>query len=261
MSPAELVKLAEVKGLAAVALTDHNTSKGLPEFMSAAEQSGVIGVPGCEFSTDYDGTELHIVGLFFPKESWSEIEDYVELAKMAKRNSNRKLIEALQADGYDVSYEEAAALTDSDTFNRAHVARVLLAKGQIESVADAFNTILKEGNGYYVAAKRLSALLTIRFIKSYGGVAVLAHPFLNLDYDGLLRFLPLAKDEGLDAIETLYSTFDEATTGKAFELASMFDLKMSGGSDFHGAAKPDIDLGTGRGNLRVPFEFYEALKP
>ncbi len=260
-SPAQLVRMAEEKGLSALALTDHNTSKGLREFVDAGEKSGVIVVPGCEFSTDFEGTELHVVGLFFKEESWSEIEDYVELAKIAKRNSNRKLIEALRADGYDVTYEEAASLTDADTFNRTHVARILVAKGQLESVASGFQTILKEGNGYYVPARRLGAYLTIRFIKSYGGVAVLAHPFLNLSYDRLLDFLPVAKAEGLDAIETLYSTFDEETTARAFELAGRFDLKPSGGSDFHGIAKPDIKLGSGRGNLSVPFEFYEALRP
>lgn len=260
-SPAELVRLAEEAGLSAIALTDHNTSKGLAQFMAAGEDSEVITVAGCEFSTGYEGTELHIVGLFFPKSAWSEIEDYVELMSIAKRNSNKKLIEALQGAGYDITYDEVAAMTDADEFNRAHVARLLVAKGYFEKTADVFDNILRVEHGYYTPPQRLSALATVRFIKTYGGVAVLAHPFLNLDYDGLLDFLPKAKEAGLDAIETRYSTFDGETTAKAIELAEKFGLKQSGGSDFHGAAKPDISVGSGRGNLQVPFEFYENLKP
>ncbi len=261
LSPTQLVRLAEESGLSAIALTDHNTSKGLSEFMEAGKNSSVITVPGCEFSTDYRGNELHIVGLFLGEETWPEIEDYVELMHIAKRHSNRKLIEALRRDGYDVTYEEAAALTDAEEFNRAHVARVLAAKGQVKSVKDAFENLLKDGAGYYTPPKRISAVTTVKFIKSYGGVAVLAHPFLNLDLDGLLAFLPEAKEAGLDAIETIYTEFDEETTSRAVSLAERFGLKQSGGSDFHGAAKPDIFLGRGYGAMSVPFEFYEKLVP
>ena len=264
LSPTELVRRAKEQGFAALALTDHNTSAGLSEFMNAGEKYGLTTVAGCEFSTDYESAgvrkELHIVGLFFPRESWSQIEDHVDIMRLAKLSSNRKLINALRADGYDVSFEEAASLTDAETFNRAHVARVLVAKGQIGSVREAFDTILKEGNGYYVPAHRLGAITTIKFIKSYGGVAVLAHPFLNLSYEELEIFLPLGKAAGLDAMETLYSEFDFETTLRAKELAVRFGLLESGGSDFHGEAKPHIALGTGKGDLAVPIDFYETLK-
>ena len=259
-SPAEIVRLAEAAGLSAVALTDHNTARGLKEFMKAGEKSSVITVPGCEFSTEYNGTELHIVGLFFPEKTWVEIEDFVELMQLAKKNSNVKLIFALQKAGYDVTYEEIAATTDAHEFNRAHVARVMVKKGYVKSVKDAFATVLSEKAGFYVPPKRLSAVAAIRFIKDYGARAILAHPFLNLDYDGLLEFLPKAKAAGLDAIETRYSKFDAEQTRQATELAGKLGLLQSGGSDFHGATKPDISIGTGTGELTVPFEFYEKLK-
>ena len=260
MTPTDIVKLAEQQGLSALALTDHNTSKGLAEFINAGKGSSVETVAGCEFSTDYEGTELHIVGLFMPESAWKEIEDYVELMHMAKRNSNIKLIERLCAAGFDITYDEVAKTTDADEFNRAHVARVLAEKGYAKSVQDAFDKILKESCGYYVPPKRLGALATIRFIKANSGTAVFAHPFLNMNYEQLVEFLPKAKEAGLDAMETLYSKYDEQTTLKAKELAKRFGLKESGGSDFHGKAKPDISLGTGRGNLKVPYEFYENLK-
>ena len=259
-TPTQLVKLAEKRSIAAVALTDHNTSLGLEEFMEAGRSSDVITVPGCEFSTEWKGKEVHIVGLFFAKKYWDEVDDFVELMKLAKRNSNTKMIDALNKAGYDVSFEEASALTKGEDFNRAHVARVLLAKGYVRSVADAFATILKEGNGFYVPAKKLTSVATIRFIKTFGATAIIAHPLLNLTYSEMQEFLPQAKEAGLDAIETHYTEFDEEMMNSAQVLARRFDLKESGGSDFHGDTKPGIMMGTGRGNLFVPYSFYENMR-
>lgn len=259
LSPAEIVAKAEEIGLGAVALTDHNTSKGLSEFMEAGKHSSVITVPGCEFSTETNGREIHIVGLFFKEEVWPEIEDFVDIMRIAKKRSNEKLVEALRADGYDVSCEEAIKLTGGYTFNRSHVGRILVDKGYFTSMKDAFDHVLSEGQGYYDPPKRLGSLSTIRFIRMYGAVAVLAHPFLDFSYEELLDFLPLAKEAGLDAMETDYSLFDEETTAMARELAERFGLKRSGGSDFHGEAKKNISLGTGTGNLRVPFGYCVKL--
>ena len=138
LTPTEIVALAKQQGLSAVALTDHNTTKGLAEFMQAGESAGLETVAGCEFSTEIDGSELHILGLFMPQETWVEIEDYVELLHMAKHHSNEKLIERLCEGGYGITYEEIAALTDADEFNRAHVARALVARGYASSVEEAF---------------------------------------------------------------------------------------------------------------------------
>ena len=200
------------------------------------------------------------MGLFFDKSRWVEVEDYVELLNIAKKNSNTKLIDNLKNAGYEITYEEVASTTDAEEFNRAHVARVLVSKGYADTMDDAFRNILSEKHGYYVPPRRLGAIATIIFIKDNGGTAILAHPFLNLNYEELERFLPEAKEAGLDAMETLYSKFDEETTKKAKELARRFGLLESGGSDFHGANKPEIQLGTGMGNLQIPIEFYEKLK-
>lgn len=258
-TPGEILDLADELKLGAVALTDHNTSRGLKSFVEDAKNHKVIAVPGCEFSTDFLGTELHIVGLFMPNDTWYDIESYVSLMRDRKVGSNHQLIERLNKAGYDITFDEVAASTSADTFNRAHVAAVLMKKGYVESVAMAFKTILSEEAGYYIPAKRLDSLGTVRFIKDCGGAAVLAHPFLNLDENGLKNFLGMAKDYGLDAIETRYSKFDKETTKRAQEIAEEFGILQSGGSDFHGANKPDISLGTGMGDLCVPFEFYEAL--
>lgn len=258
LTPKELVKLAETQGLSALALTDHNTSKGLKQFMEAGKDSSVITVPGCEFTTEWNKKEIHIVGLFFKEEAWGEIEDFLELSHIAKINSNKTLINNLNKAGYDITEEEAASLTSGD-YNRSHVARVLMDKGYVKSVKEAFDTLLKEGLGFYYPAKRMIPSAVIHFIKIYGATAIMAHPLLNLTPQELDIFLPEAKEAGLDAIETLYTEFDESMTRTAVDLANRHGLKQSGGSDFHGTSKPDIYLGTGRGNLFVPYDFYEDM--
>ena len=118
---------------------------------------------------------------------------------------------------------------------------------------------LSEKCGYFHPPKRLDALETIGFIKSIGAVTVLAHPFLNLDEQGLREFLPKAVARGLDAMEVYYPKFSPEQTVLAERLAAEFGLLPSGGSDFHGANKPDIHLGTGRNNLEVSCELLDAL--
>ncbi|MDO4415761.1 MAG: PHP domain-containing protein [Erysipelotrichaceae bacterium] len=258
LTPTELVRLAEEKDLYALALTDHNTAGGLKEFMEAGRHSNVITVPGCEFTTEWHQKEIHIVGLFFQEKAWPEIEDFLELVHIAKINSNHALIDNLNKAGFDITFAEAQALTSGD-INRAHIARVLLNKGYVESVAEAFATVLKEGNGFYFPAKRITSIAAIRFIKTFGATAIMAHPLLNLTPEEMLEFLPEAKAAGLDAIETHYTEFDEEMTKTAVSLAEQFGLKQSGGSDFHGKAKPGIELGSGRGSLFVPYEFYEDM--
>ena len=259
MSPTELIKLAEERGISALALTDHNTSKGLAEFTEAGRGSRVITVPGCEFSTEWNNIEIHIVGLFFHRECWSEIEDFLELAQIAKHNSNMSMIENLNKAGYKIDAQEAYALTDGE-FNRAHVARVLMAKGYVASVDEAFKTLLKPGGGFYTPARRITAAAAIRFIKTYGAAAVMAHGLLSMSAEQMREFLPEAKNAGLDAIETRYSEYDEKDIATSVSFCEEFGLLQSGGSDFHGGTKPDIALGTGKGSLFVPYEFYENLR-
>ena len=260
LTPTELVSLAEKQGLSALALTDHNTSKGLAKFIEAGKNSSVEPIAGCEFSTDWEGHELHIVGLFFDESKWAEVEDYVELLNIAKKNSNIRLIKSLNNAGYEITYDEVASSTNANEFNRAHVAKVLVSKGYAASMNDAFKNILSESIGHYIPPKRLGAITTVKFIKHNGAAAILAHPFLNLNYEELEKFLPEAKVAGLDGIETFYSKFSEEETRLAKELAKRFDLYESGGSDFHGSNKPDIQLGSGRGNLEIPYEILENLK-
>lgn len=260
-TPEYLVEQAEKLGLAAIALCDHNTIAGLPDFFAAAKGKQVRAVPGIEFSTDYQGTELHILGLFLPENSYDAVTALLNDTLKKKEENNRLLVKKLNEAGYDLDYEKIAAATPKGHVNRAHIAGELTRKGYTASVKEAFRTLLSEQAGFYQRAPQPRAVDVIRFIKSIGATAVLAHPFLNLDETRLRQFLPLAVDAGLDAMETVYVDYDEQTTKTAKAVAKDFGLKESGGSDFHGKAKPDIFLGVGRGNLRVSAAFLSKLQP
>lgn len=258
LTPAQLLRAAEKAGVTAVALCDHNTVAGLPEFMAAA--GTVEAVPGVEFSANYQGKELHILALFLPRESWAAVDSRLAQLHRDKEVSNRALVAALQAGGYAITYEEVTAMAGGGWINRAHVAQVLTRKGYTGSVREAFRTLLNRHGGFYVPPKLPDALETIAFIKDQGAVAVLAHPLLSLDAAQLRTFLPLAKAAGLDAMETMYPLFDAAATQMLKKLAKEFCLLESGGSDFHGDAKPDIRIGVGRGTLAVPDAVLEQLR-
>lgn len=259
-TPTRLLELAQERGLAAIALTDHNTVTGLPEFLKAAEGKTVRAVAGTEFSTDYKGTELHILGLFLKPEHFDAITDLLEDYRRRKDQSNRDLVEKLNAAGYEIDYDEIKASTPKGQVNRALIAAELTRKGYTESIQAAFKQLLSPKRGYYTPPERLSPFEIIRFIKSMGAVAVLAHPFLNLDEAELREFLTQAVPCGLDGMETQYSTYDEQTTVLAQEIAEEFGLLHSGGSDYHGGNKPHIQMGIGQGNLAVPYGRMTALE-
>lgn len=258
-TPAQLIAAAEKLGLSAVALCDHNTVAGLPDFLSAGENSAVEAVPGVEFSTDHAGTELHILALYLNEAYFGAVTALLEDFRIRKERSNEDLVAALRSAGMEIGYEAVKA-NAGGYINRAHIAAELTRLGYTASIQDAFKRLLAPGAGFYTPPKRLDAYDAIRFIKSVGAVAVLAHPFLNLDEEGLRAFLPEAAACGLDAMEVFYPKFSDAETALAGALAGEFGLLVSGGSDFHGANKPDIALGTGRGTLRVPGAVAEALR-
>ena len=257
LTPAQLIKLAEETGLAAVALCDHNTAAGLPEFVEAAQGSAVEAVSGIEFSTEYRGMELHILGLFIQEQYYEAVNELLSEALEQKKQSNVSLVEKLKEHGLDVTYEAIVAETGG-TVNRAVIGAYLVRHGCCCSMEEAFDKWLNLDRGFYVPPKRPDAFEVIRFIKSIGAVAVLAHPFLNLNEKQLREFLEQAEE--LDGMEVYYSKFTEDQTALAEKIAEEFGLVKSGGSDFHGSNKPDIQIGTGYGTLEVPIQSLEELK-
>lgn len=258
--PAEIIEQAEKIGLSAVALTDHNTVAGLPSFFEAANGKNVEAIGGVELSTDFEDVELHIVGLFIEERHFEAIEGLVAELKLRKEESNLLLVQALNGAGYAIDYEEIKSRTPKKHINRAHFASALLEKGYVQSIPEAFDTLLSKTGGYYTQPKRLDVFETIAFLKKIGCVSVLAHPFQELDEEGVRRFLTLAKPYGLDGMETEYAKYDAETVKKAKAIAKEFNVKESGGSDFHGERRKGTYIGIGQGNLRVPMAFVETLR-
>lgn len=258
-TPAELIALAKDAGLSAIALTDHNTVSGISAFLEAGKGSGIVVVPGIEVSSDFLGTELHIVGLFKTLDHLAQVEAYVSDYLVRKDKSNVDLCNNLCAAGYVVSYDEIKAATPDGVVNRALIAAALMKKGYVGSIKQAFATLLSKKGGYYHEPQKLDAYEVIQKLCEFDAIPILAHSFLSMDEDMLRAFLPRAKQAGLVGMETDYVTYDAATTERARAIAAEFDLLPSGGSDFHGTNKPDIRIGIGKGSLAVPMAYYEAL--
>lgn len=261
VSPGELVRLAERTGLSAVALCDHNTLAGLPEFVQAGKTSPVETVCGIEISTDYGDTELHILGLFVRPEHWDTINHWLQDALARKDASNRELVQALNRAGIVMDYDCLKASAKNGFVNRPVIGAELTRLGVTVSVKDAFDRYLHPRHGFYVPPKRPDSLETIRFLKNLGIVSVLAHPMLNLDTDSLRQFLSCAVKDGLVGMETMYPKYTAEQTAISRQLAAHFGLAESGGSDFHGKNKPETLLGSGiSGNLSVPETVLAILR-
>ncbi len=260
LTPAELAVAAKEAGLSAIALTDHNTVAGLPAFIKACEDLSIEAVPGVEISTEYEGIELHILGLYIPEDAFECVEDYVAGYNIRKEQSNRDLVARLNEAGYHIDYDEIAGATPDGHINRAHIAKALMDHGYVDSVKVAFSTLLKEGKGYYIPPERIHATDAVAFLKSIGAVPVWAHPFLQMNEDGARKFLSEAVPLGLIGMETRYSLYTAETEATADRLVKEFNILPGGGSDFHGEVKPDIKLGVGKGNLEIPLAFARDLR-
>lgn len=259
-TPAQIIELAEAAGLSAVALCDHNTVAGLPDFFEAAQGREIEAVGGIELSTEYKGKDLHIVGLYIRPEYYEGITERMEETNRRKLESNRSLINALSALGYVLDYEELSAQHPGGNINRAHIAAAMKEKGYISSIEEAFSGVLSDEGGVYQPPKRIDTMEAISYLKSIGAVAVLAHAFYDFTEQELEEFLPLAKAAGLDGMETLYSSFDAEQRKAAARIAEKYGMLPSGGSDFHGDNKPDICIGRGKGDLFVPISFLEGIR-
>ncbi len=259
LTPTELYLRAERLGLDAIALTDHNSSSGLCEFLNAARGGQVRAIAGVEFSTDHLGHDLHIIALDLDIKYFPVVTDMMDEYQRLKTESNIELVRKLRAGGYDISYEELVRERGDGKINRGIIGTALVDKGYFSSVPESFEKVLGFDRGFYTPPRRISSLDAIRLIKSWGAIAIWAHPFLNFNEEQVRKFLELALPCGLDAMEVFYPTYDELTTSLALSLTREYGILPSGGSDFHGKVKPDIELGVGRGDLNIPISVLDDL--
>lgn len=289
-TPAQLVDYAMEKGLAAFALTDHDTVDGLEEAVSYAEslrQKSDAGtrkqqeakpgsrtgadphceipcvpevIPGIELSTEYQGQDVHIVGLYIDyhnKAFISKLQEFVD----SRTVRNHKMCRLLQEAGIDVTYEALLREFPDSVITRAHYAKYMLNRGYVKSIKEAFDRYVGDHCPCYVPREKVTPVQAVKLILEAGGIPVLAHPILYHMSDARLDALTAElKDAGLIGIEAVYSTYKPCEERQIRTLAAKYGLCISGGSDFHGGNKPGLDLGTGYGRLFVPFSVLEELK-
>ena len=257
-TPVELVAMAKELDLI-IALTDHNTVTGLPEFLAEAERLGVIAIGGTELSTVYHGEEFHLLGLFIDPEKYGEVEELCREYHILKEESNIDLVNRLRKAGYSIDYASIKARNVKGNVNRAHIAAELIEAGYFGSVSEAFDRLLDEKCGYYIPPRRLELTDAIGFLTEIGALPILAHPLKDIDGDRLREMLPEIIEAGLVGMETMHSSYSDEKIALSKVIAADFGLLESGGSDYHGSNKPGVKLMVGKGNLNIPASIYYKL--
>jgi len=261
LTPTELVQAAKAAGLQALALTDHDTVQGLPELMEAGQAFDLEVIAGVELTVRSDLGSMDILGFWVPT-GQSGLTQALEYLNRQRLERNQEIASRLQGLGLDVTYEEIAAKAGEGTIGRPHIAQVLQDKGYVKTVQEAFDKFLATGGKAYMPKIVLSPEKAIALLKAEGATVCLAHPkiYRRLDAASLEGFLTRMKPLGLEGIEARYSEHTPEETRAYENLAKRLGLVTCGGSDFHGAIKPDIRLGKGRGDLFVPYSVLEGLK-
>lgn len=280
MEPAELVRHAHGSGLAAIALTDHDTMAGIGRALEEGAKLGMEVIPGVEISVSlaswdlppavrsHSGSghakpaepEMHLLGYFFSG-GYERLSETLEELRLRREQRNPKIIAKLNELGFDITLEEVASKAAGGVAGRPHIARVLMEKGHTSSIAEAFDKYLASGRPAYFKKEKLTPEEGLAEIARAGGVPVLAHP-VHLGIGGiqLRKVLERLKEAGLKGIEAIYTDNTQEQTEELLKLARELELKVTGGSDYHGSFKPDIELGVGRGNLRIPYSLLTELK-
>ena len=271
LSPSQLVDYAMEKGLAAFALTDHDTVDGLEEAITYADrlrqtlpvkekQDVPEVIPGVEFSTEYQGKDVHILGLYINYNN-ARFQKYLQDFVTSRINRNRKMCALLKDAGMDISYEALLAAFPDAVITRAHYAKFLLDHGNVKSMKEAFDRYIGDHCPYFVPREKVTPKQAVELILQADGIPILAHPILyHMSDDRLETLVSQLKNAGLMGIEAIYSTYNAAEERQIRTLAEKYDLAVSGGSDFHGANKPGLDLAIGYGKLFVPYSVLEDLK-
>lgn len=257
-TPLQLVKYAEEKGLKAFAITDHDTTEGIKEAKSI--ETNVEVISGVEISTRYDKKEIHIVGLYV-NENDADLNKQLKYYREKRVTRNFEILEKLNSLGVDITIDDVKESCTGDVISRAHIAKALVSKGFVGSYTEAFDRYLGDNKCAYVPRETLNYEESMELITKAGGVPVLAHPLLyKMSDTNLENMMVKLRQKGLKAVEVYYSTHSNSDTQHVMAMANRVGLIYSGGSDFHGATKPKIDMGTGMGKLAVPYEILEKIR-
>ena len=257
-APEEIVREAARLGLGAVAITDHDTAAGYLAAAAEGEKRALEVVPGIEISTKFRAA-VHILGYYIDVSS-PALEEVLDWMHRDREERNVKLCAMLREKGVDVDIERMHARF-GDLVGRPHFAEVMVENGLARDVDDAFTRLLNKNRPFFIPRQFLPIERSVEIIRASGGIPVLAHPFqYRLDDASLRELIEHCMDSGLEGIECRYSGYDRDMCAYLESLAAEYGLARTGGSDYHGAIKPDIRLGEGRGELDVPYAFLEELR-
>ncbi len=258
-TPERVVELAATAGCTALALTDHDGTGGVARAAARAAELGVDLVPGCEVSCVATGT-MHVLCYFVGEDADAPLERELERLRDDRSRRNAEMVDRLVDLGVPISYEEVLEEAGGQGVGRPHFAAVLVRKGVVGSVQEAFDTFLAKGSPAYVSKVRLEAATVVDLTTRSGGVTSLAHPrSLGLEPDELRRELQRLAELGLAGVECYYGRYDPATRAALTAMAEEIGLVGTGGSDFHGTYKPDLAMGTGTGDLDIPHRVVAQL--
>ncbi len=259
--PDEVAQKAAEAGLAAFALTDHDTVAGLSEAADAAALAGIEFLHGVEFSVRYSSGNMHILGYMMDLDD-SGFVRVLERVQKARRDRTPRLIEKLAGLGIEITEDDLLAISRGGQVGRPHFARIMVKKGYVRNVSQAFSRYLARGAAAYVPKSILRPEEAIGAIRNAGGIAVLAHPFSLMcsSAAALGEIVAWLSDCGLDGVECYYSEHSLGFTRQCLKICDEMSLMATGGSDYHGKAKPHISIGRGRGGLAVPYRCVEELR-
>jgi len=257
--PATVVDHAVTAGLTVVSLADHDTFEGIPEAEAAAR--GRIGfIPGVELSVDWGGRAMHLLA-YWAGPGPTPLAEALAEVRDSRVTRNAEIVQALDDMGIAITLDEVLTEAGHGVVGRPHIAAVLMHNGVVGSVAEAFDQYLASGRPAYRSRKRLVAQDAVRLTRASGGVSVLAHPHTVADdQDDFATTFAAVADIGIDGVECYYSEYPPEMQIALASWAERLGLVPSGGSDYHGAYKPGLVVGTGRGDLVVPDETVARLE-
>jgi len=260
LTPAELARRAHDGGLTALALTDHDTTDGIPEFLNACGEYGLVGVPGVEISVDVPKGTMHLLGYFIDCKN-SSLETVLKRIRSGRVERNDEIVAKLRGLGFNITIDDVKTFASEDVVGRPHFAMAMVKKGYVASKEAAFNLYLGKGKPAYAERYRMSELDSMGAILDAGGVPVLAHPStMDLGRKDLKKCVEELAGKGLKGIEVYYSEHNVDQVEEYEALAKEFGLVATGGSDFHGQLNPKIELGRGFGNLKIDDCILEELR-
>ena len=259
-SPTALVELAHQQGLDILAITDHDTTDGLTEAMEAAQGLPLELVPGIELSTEFQGRETHMLGYFIDL-SDPQFQARLERLRATRVDRIQHILERLHALKVEISLAEVEHVAGSGTIGRPHIAQVLIEKGYVKGMKEAFERFLGVRGTAYVRRVVPEAAEIMRWITDAGGIPILAHPYWEgLNADETVLSCRKLVEQGLRGLEVFYGAFSARQISLNLQLTRQFGLLVTGGSDFHGTFKPEISIGKGRGSLNVPSNLIDPLR-